>query len=63
MKIKKKKIKKKSDEKPILKLSDKSHLSDFLLDPENEYGKSYKLILQKFIEKQNDELTVLLQKK
>ena len=53
---------KKSNEKPILKLSDKSHLSDFILDPENEYGKSYKLILQKFIERQNDELTGLLQK-
>ena len=62
-KIEEDKRNKKLDEKSILKLSDKSHLSDFLLDPENKYGKSYKLILQKFIERQNDELTNLLERK
>ena len=54
---------KKKDEKNILKLSTKNHLSDFFLDPETEYGKSYKNILKIFIERQNNELTELLEKK
>ena len=44
-------------------MSNKNKLSDFLLDPESEYGKSYENILQKFINRQNDELTDLLEKK
>ena len=54
---------KKNDDKDVLKLSVKNHLTDFLLDPETEYGKAYKIILQKFIERQNMELTDLLDKK
>ena len=47
----------------ILKLSVKNNISDFLIDPENEYGKAYKKILQKFIENQNNELSDLLNSK
>ena len=44
-------------------MTTKNHLSDFFLDPETEYGKSYKNILKKFIERQNNELTELLENK
>lgn len=53
---------KKNDDKNVLKLSVKNHLTDFLLEPETEYGKAYKIIFQNFIERQNDELTDLLDK-
>ena len=55
---------KNNDDKDYLYLSAKdNHLSDILLDPENKYGKAYKEILQKFIERQNNELSDLLDKK
>ena len=55
---------KNNDDKDFLQLSAKdNHLSDILLDPENKYGKAYKVILQKFIERQNNELSDLLDKK
>ncbi len=38
----------------------KNHLSDILLAQENKNGKAYKVILQKFIERQNNELSDLL---
>ena len=41
----------------------KNHLFDILLDQENKYGKAFKVILQKFIERQNNELSDLLEHK
>ena len=50
-------------DKAIFKLSAKNNISDFLIDPESEFGKAYKMILQKFIENQNNELSDLLNSK
>ena len=53
---------KEKKDKDYLKLSaSENHLADILLDPENKYGKAYKIILKKFIEKQNNELCELFQ--
>jgi len=54
---------KNSKDKAIFKLSAKNNISDFLIDPESEFGKAYKMILQKFIENQNNELSDLLNSK
>ena len=43
-----------------LKLSDESKLADFFVSDDNEFGKSYKKIYNKFIEEQNKEITDLL---
>ena len=43
-----------------LKLSDESKLADFFISDDNEFGKSYKRIYNKFIEEQNKEITDLL---
>ena len=52
------------EDKDFLKLnSSENSLADILLDPENKYGKAYISILQKFIEKQNNELSDILEKK
>ena len=53
----------KNNEKFFIKLSIKNPISDFFLDSKTEYGKIYKKILQKFIERQNKELSALLNKK
>ena len=47
----------------MLELNAKNHLSDFLIDSENKYGKKYIIILRKFIERQNNELENLIKKK
>ena len=55
---------KEKEDKDYLKLSaTENHLADILLDPENKYGKAYKIILQKFIERQNNELYELFETK
>ena len=55
---------KEKKDKVYLKLNaSENHLADILLDPENKYGKAYKKILQRFIEKQNSELSDLFEKK
>jgi len=52
------------EDKDYLKLnSSENYLADILIDPENKYGKIYISIFQKFIEKQNNELSNLLEKK
>ena len=43
-----------------IRLSNKSDLSNFFIDDQNEIGKSYKKIYQKFIEQQNREIQELL---
>ena len=45
----------------ILKLSEESKLSDFLIDDANEIAKSYKYIYNQFINEQNNEISDLLQ--
>ena len=47
----------------ILKLSVDNKICDFLLINDNKYGQSYITIYKKFIEKQNNELEELLNKK
>ena len=59
----KKEEKKRNNEKNWLELNAKNHLSDFLIDSENKYGKKYIIILRKFIERQNNELENLIKKK
>ena len=59
----KKEEKKRNNEKNLLEINAKNHLSDFLIDPENKYGKKYIIILRKFIERQNNELETLIKKK
>ena len=50
-----------SKEKKIIKLKeDKNHLCDFVLDDNNEIGKTYKDIYNIFIKKQNEEVGKLL---
>ena len=43
-----------------LKLSDESKLADFFVSDDNEFGKSYKRIYNKFIQEQNKEIADLL---
>ena len=48
-------------DKNVIKLKeDKNHLSDFVLDDNNEIGKTYKDIYKIFINKQNEEIENLL---
>jgi hypothetical protein len=55
------KIEDSKDNKNIIELKfDENHLSDFVLDENNEIGKTYKDIYKKFIRKQNDEVENLL---
>ena len=52
------------EKKNELKLNiEKNYLCDFLLINDNKYGKSYREIYKKFIENQNKELEILLDKK
>ena len=45
------------------KLSSKNYLVDFFVDDNNDYGKTYKIIYEAFIKKQNEKLGNLLQEK
>jgi len=56
-------LKIKDGKKKKLELSENSKLSDFFIDDNNEIGKSYKTIYYKFIEKQNKEISFLLDDK
>ena len=47
----------------ILILSEDNPLSDFFIDDNNEFGKSYKYIYHQFINQQNNEISELLDKK
>ena len=47
----------------IIKLSSNNYLSDFFIDNNNEIGKKYIEIYTKFIQKQNEEIEGLLDKK
>ena len=53
----------KDSEGNILELNVENKICDFLLIDDNKYGKSYKEIYKKFINKQNEELEDLLNKK
>ena len=44
----------------IITLSEKNKLSNFFIVDDNEIGKSYKMIYYKFIERQNEEISSLL---
>lgn len=48
------------EKKNPISLSNKSDLSNFFIDDQNEIGKSYKKIYQNFIEQQNQEIQELL---
>jgi len=52
-----------SQEKEFKLKIDKNALSDFVIDDNNKFGKTYKDIYKKFIKKQNEELENLLDKK
>ena len=56
------KLKNESDGK-ILTLSEDNPLSDFFIDDNTEFGKSYKKIYYQFINQQNNEISELLDKK
>ena len=49
-----------NDKKKVLQLSEENKLSDFFINDNNEIGKSYKNIYNKFIEEQNNEISDLL---
>ena len=46
-----------------LKLSEENKLTDFFIDDQNEFGKSYKKIYAEFIKEQNEEISDLLENK
>jgi len=56
------KLKNESDN-TILELSEDNKLSDFFIDDNNKFGKSYKEIYYKFIDEQNNEISELLNNK
>jgi len=53
-------LKIKNENNIIMELSEKSKLSDFFVDDNNDFGKSYKYIYNKFINEQNREILDLL---
>ena len=57
------KLKIKNNKKEVIKLTNENNLSDFLLDSDNEIGKTYIVIYKQFIKKQNKELEQLLDAK